>query len=248
MIVLKNVEQIEGIRKSCKRLALLHEKLRDVVVPGITTGEIDRFCYDFITGAGDAPAFLGYMDFPASACISVNEEIIHGIPAKRIIKEGDLVSIDLGIIKDGYYSDAAQTIAVGACSPEANRLNEVTKACLSLAVEQVKPGNRIHDISRAVFRHAKSHGFEVVREYCGHGVGLQLHEEPQIPNYVSVGPNPRLRQGMVLAIEPMVNMGSSQIHHLDDQWTVVTRDGKPSAHWEHTVLVTEDGAEILTAL
>jgi methionyl aminopeptidase len=188
------------------------------------------------------------MGFPASACISVNEEIIHGIPGKRVIKSGDLVSIDLGIIRNGFFSDAAQTIAVGECAPRALELNDVTRKCLDLAIEQVKPGNRIHDISRAVFRCAKQHGFEVVREYCGHGVGLSLHEEPQIPNYVSVGPNPRLRKGMILAIEPMINMGTAQIQHLDDDWTVVTRDGKPSAHWEHTVLVTEDGVEILTAL
>lgn len=248
MIVRKNEEQIEGIRRSCRLLARLHEELRSFVKEGQTTGEIDSFCYTYIKDHGGIPAFLGYMDFPATACISVNEEIIHGIPGKRVVRPGDIVSIDLGIELDGYFSDAAQSIIIPEGSPELERLNRVTKECLDRAVSVVREGARIHDISRAVFSHANSFGYGVVREYCGHGVGLSQHEEPQIPNYVGVGPNPRLRSGMVLAIEPMINMGSKAIKHLSDGWTVVTRDSYPSAHWEHTVLVLEDAVEILTAL
>lgn len=248
MIVLKNEKQIEGIRKSCRLLAQLHEALRSEVREGMTTGDIDRFCYEFIKDHHGEPAFLDYMGFPATACISVNDEIIHGIPGRRVISDGDIVSIDLGIELDGFYSDAAQSIIIGEGTAELQKLNRVTKNCLDRAVSAVRPGNRIHDISKAVYKHAVENGFGVVKEYCGHGVGLSQHEEPQIPNYVSIGPNPRLRPGMVLAIEPMINMGSRHIRQLDDGWTVKTRDGKPSAHWEHTVLVVEDGVEILTAL
>ena len=248
MIQLKNEEQIEGIRKSCRLLARLHEELRGYVAAGMTTKQVDEFCYSFITDHKGKPAFLGYMGFPATACISVNEEIIHGIPGKRVLHSGDLVSIDLGIDLGGYFSDAAQSIIVGEGTAQVEKLNRVTRECLDLAVSQVKPGNRISDISRAVYSHAIKSGYGVVKEYCGHGVGLSQHEEPQIPNYLSIGPNPRLRPGMVLAIEPMINMGSRHIKHLDDGWTVVTRDGKPSSHWEHTVLVVEEGVEILTAL
>ncbi len=248
MIVLKNEEQIDGIRNSCKLLAQLHEELRRFVEEGMTTLQVDTFCYEFIKDHDSEPAFLGYMDYPATACISINEEIIHGIPSKRVIRSGDIVSIDIGINKDGYFSDAAQSIIIGEGTARLKQLNTVTKQCLDLAISQVRAGNRIHDISSAVYKHATKYGFGVVREYCGHGVGLSPHEDPQIPNYVSVGPNPRLRAGMVLAIEPMINMGSRHIRDLDDGWTVVTSDGKPSAHWEHTVLVLDDGVEVLTAL
>jgi methionyl aminopeptidase len=248
MIELKNEEQIDGIRRSCRLLAQLHEELRSYVTAGMSTAQVDKFCYTFIKDHKGTPAFLDYMGFPATACISVNEEIIHGIPGKRVLTEGDIASIDLGINLGGYYSDAAQSIIIGEGDDRLKTLNRVTHECLDLAISQVKAGGRIHDISQAVFKHATRSGFGVVREYCGHGVGLSQHEEPQIPNYVSVGPNPRMRAGMILAIEPMINMGSRHIKHLDDGWTVVTRDGRPSAHWEHTVLVLEDGVEILTAL
>ncbi|MGM0431584.1 MAG: type I methionyl aminopeptidase [Spirochaetota bacterium] len=248
MIVIKNEEQIAGIKNSCRLLAQLHEQLRAVVRAGMTTKEIDTFCYDFISRHEAVPAFLGYMGFPATACISTNKEIIHGIPGDRRLAEGDLVSIDIGINLDGYYSDAAQSIEIGQCSDEVQQLNKTTQEALYLGIEKVKPGARIHAISQAVSKHASVNHFGVVREYCGHGVGLSPHEDPQIPNYVSMGPNPRMRAGMVLAIEPMINLGSRNIKQLDDGWTVVTADGKPSAHWEHTVLVTEEGYEILTAL
>ncbi len=248
MIQLKNDEQIDGIRKSCKLLGALHEDLRGYVKVGMTTKQIDDHCYTFIKDHKGKPAFLGYMGFPGTACLSVNEEIIHGIPGSRIVNHGDLLSIDLGIDLGGYFSDAAQSIIVGEGTTQLQKLNRVTKECLYQAISQVKPGNRISNISKAVFSHATKNGYGVVKEYCGHGVGLSQHEEPQIPNYVSIGPNPRLKPGMILAIEPMINMGSRHIKHLNDGWTVITRDGKPSSHWEHTVLVTEDGVEILTAL
>jgi methionyl aminopeptidase len=247
MITLKNEKQIEGIRKSAKILASLHRELNVVIKEGVTTKEVDTFCYDFIVGHNAIPAFLGYMDYPASACISVNEEVIHGIPGKRVLCDGDIVSIDLGVILNGYFSDAAQTIIIGKTDPEIAKLVQVTKECLEAAIIAADTGKRISDISRAVFNHANKNGYGVVREYCGHGVGLALHEEPQIANYVSAGQNPRLRPGMVLAIEPMINMGSRNILHLDDGWTVVTADSLPSAHWEHTIAVHKDHIEVLTA-
>lgn len=248
MIIIKTKEQIERIRESCKLLAELHNELRSYVCEGMTTKDIDMFCYDFIVKHKAKPAFLNYMGYPASACVSVNEEIIHGIPGKKKIVSGDIVSIDIGIDLNGYISDAAQTIAIGKTTPEIEKLIRITRECLDKAVLQAVAGNRIHDISRAVFKHATANGFSVVREYCGHGVGLEVHEEPQIPNYVSVGPNPRIKPGMVLAIEPMINLGKRNIKNLDDGWTVITADGLPSAHWEHTVAVFEDHMEILTAL
>ncbi len=247
MITLKTEIQIDGIRKSAKILGSLHRELSGLLKVGMTTEEIDKFCYDFIVGHNAVPAFLGYMDYPASACISINEEIIHGIPGKRVLNDGDVVSIDLGVILNGYFSDAAQTIIIGTANPETKKLVEVTKECLDAAIKAAGTGKRINDISRAVFNHANKNGYGVVREYCGHGVGLALHEEPQISNYVSSGQNPRIRPGMVLAIEPMVNMGSRKIVHLDDGWTVITADSLPSAHWEHTIAVHKDHIEVLTA-
>lgn len=249
MITLKTPDQIKYIGDSCRLLAQLHDALETFIEPGLSTLEIDRFCHDFIVRHKGRPAFLNYMGFPASACISVNDEVIHGIPGKRRIEKGDLVSIDLGIDLNGYYSDAARTFIAGGSSSEENeRLVRVTKRCLELGIEGAsKPNGRIHDISAPIFKHADSNGFGVVRDYCGHGVGLALHEEPQVPNYVSaMSPNPRLREGMVLAIEPMINLGTKNIRHLDDGWTVITADGKPSAHFEHTIAITSDGVRILT--
>ncbi len=251
MINLKNNKQIEGIRNSCMLLSSLYDEIRPRIVPGVTTGEIDVFAEKWIRDHGGIPAFLGYGDsdnpFPATLCISINEEVIHGIPGRRVIKPGDLVGIDCGIDLNGYFSDAAFSVAVPPVDPETERLMRVTKECLQKAIAAVKPGARIHDVSRAVFSHAKAHGYGVVRQYCGHGVGFSPHEDPQVPKYVSSGPNPRLVPGMVLAIEPMINAGGDAISDLDDGWTVVTKDRSRSAHFEHTVVVTSDGVEVLTS-
>lgn len=247
MIRLKNTEQIQGIRASCSLLSELLAVLRPLVVPGATLLDIDGVAHEFIVRHQGRPAFLGYEGYPKTLCISVNETVIHGIPDRRRLVEGDIVGIDSGINLKGYFSDAAVTWPVGKTSQEADTLMRVTRECLDRAIAAVKPGARIHDISRAVFSHATSHGYGVVRQYCGHGVGLDMHEDPQIPNYVSAGPNPRLLPGMVIAIEPMINAGTGDVRVLSDDWTVVTMDGSLSAHYEHTILVTEEGHEVLTA-
>lgn len=247
MIRLKNQQEIEGIRKSCALLSRLFEELRPMVQPGLSLAELDRAAHDFILRHKGIPAFLGYGGFPATLCLSVNEVVIHGIPSKRRLVEGDIIGVDCGINLDGYFSDAAVTWPAGRVSKEAGQLMRVTRECLDLAVAAVAPGARIHDISRAVFSHASRFKYGVVRSYCGHGVGLAPHEDPQIPNYVSSGPNPRLSPGMVLAIEPMINAGTDEVRELDDGWTVVTADGSLSAHYEHSVLVTESGREVLTS-
>lgn len=246
MIRIKNKKQIEGIRASCQMLSALYDALKPLVQPGATPKDLDRFAYDFMVKNGGKPAFLGYEGYPATLCISVNDVVIHGIPGSRPLEEGDIVGIDSGIDLDGFFSDAAITLPVGKITPEAQKLLNVTKECLDLAIAQIKPHARISDISRAVFSHATKNGFKVVRQYCGHGVGLEIHEDPQIPNYVSAGPNPRIMPGMVLAVEPMINVGTSDVRVLDDDWTVVTMDGSLSAHFEHTVLVTDSGCEVLT--
>lgn len=246
MIRIKNKKQIEGIRASCQMLSALYDALKPLVQPGATPKDLDRFAYDFIVKNGGKPAFLGYEGYPATLCISVNDVVIHGIPGSRPLEEGDIVGIDSGIDLDGFFSDAAFTLPVGKITTEAQKLLDVTKECLDLAIAQIKPHARISDISRAVFSHATKNGFKVVRQYCGHGVGLEIHEDPQIPNYVSGGPNPRIMPGMVLAVEPMINVGTSDVRVLDDDWTVVTMDGSLSAHFEHTVLVTDSGCEVLT--
>lgn len=247
MIRLKNAEQLAGIRRSCEMLSELIAHIAPMVKPGVTTGEIDEETRGFTESRGGRPWFLGYDGYPGSLCVSVNEEVIHGIPGKRRLVEGDIVGLDCGIDLEGYYSDSAITLPVGKVSEEADRLMRVTRECLQRGIEAVKPGARVHDISRAVFAHATANGFGVVRQYCGHGVGFEAHEDPQIPNYVSVGPNPRLVPGMVLAIEPMINLGKGDVKVLDDDWTVVTLDKKVSAHYEHTVAVVPEGVEVLTA-
>lgn len=246
MLKLKNAEQLAGIRASCELLSELYAFLRPRIVVGVSTAELNGEAEDFIEKAGALPAFKGYYDFPAALCISVNEEVIHGIPGKRVLKPGDLVGIDCGINLGGYFSDAAFSVPLPPVAPETERLVKVTQECLERAIAAMKVGGRVHDISRAVFSHAKANGFGVVRPYCGHGVGFGVHEDPQVPNYVSSGPNPRLVPGMVLAIEPMINAGGDAIDETDDGWTVVTRDGSYSAHFEHTVAVTEGGIEVLT--
>ena len=249
MILLKTEEQINGIRKSCHLLAQLFDSLEGRIVAGMSTWDIDQMCHDFIIKHGGKPAFLHYEGFPASACVSVNEEVIHGIPKrKKILHEGDEVSVDLGINLGGYFSDSARTYMVGEVAPEVKKLVEVTRECLYKGISALdKPKCRIQDIGAAVYDHAKRNGLGVVREYCGHGVGLQVHEEPEIPNYVSrFSANPRIREGMVIAIEPMINLGRYDVYIERDGWTVRTKDRSPSAHYENTVAIWEDGVEILT--
>ncbi len=247
MIRLKTPTQIEGIRRSCQLLSRLFHEIRPHVKAGVSLLELDTFSRNFIESNGGRPAFLGYEGYPASLCVSVNRTVIHGIPDSSRLKDGDIVGLDCGIDLGGFYSDAAITLPVGPIAPELRELLLVTRECLDRAIAAIEPGKRIHDISRAVFGHATAHGYGVVRQYCGHGVGLEIHEDPQIPNYVSGGANPRIVPGMVLAIEPMINLGTGDVKVLDDDWTVVTLDGKPSAHFEHTVAVLKDGIEVLTS-
>ena len=246
MIRIKNSRQIEGIRRSCLLLSEVLEHLETIVTPGITTTDIDRIAREAIEKRGGRPAFLGYQGFPGSVCASVNEEVIHGIPSNRKLLEGDIVSIDCGIELDGYYSDSAVTVPVGTISDETVQLLSVTKDALEAGIAAARAGNRVNDISRAVFNTVHPFGYGVVRPYCGHGVGLDLHEDPQVPNYVGRGPNPRLKPGMVIAIEPMINLGGDDVDVLDDDWTVVTRDRSVSAHFEHTVLILKDRTDVLT--
>jgi methionyl aminopeptidase len=251
MIQIKTEKQIEGIRNSCKMLSAMYRELIPLVKPGVRTIEIDIWVQDWIKKAGGTPAFLGYrqpknpVPYPAAICISINEEVIHGIPSKRKIKEGDLVDLDCGIVLGGFVSDQAVSVEAGKVSPEVHNLNITTRECLYRGIAAMKSGERLLQIARAVESCAKAQGYSVVRDYCGHGVGLALHEDPQIPNYPR-GANPRINNGMVFAIEPMVNMGTADVDVLDDEWTVVTADGSISAHWEHTVAIYNGKVEILT--
>ncbi len=247
MIRLKNKEQLDGIRRSCAMLSELFTRIVPMVREGVSTKELDDATQGFIEARGARSWFLGYGDYPASICVSVNEEVIHGIPGKRRLKEGDIVGLDCGIDLEGYFSDSAITVPVGRVSEEAERLMRVTRECLDRGIAAIVPGARIHDVSRAVFAHATANGYGVVRQYCGHGVGFEPHEDPQVPNYVSPGPNPRIVPGMVLAIEPMINLGRGDVKVLDDEWTVVTLDKKISAHYEHTVAVLPEGVDVLTS-
>lgn len=248
MIRIKNQKQIDGIRASCKALARLYKLLIPQVQAGMSTADIDDICVQYIKKIGGKPAWYS-QKFPGAACISINEEVIHGIPSKkRIVQEGDLVSLDIGIDLAGYISDSAVTVPVGKVSKDALDLLAVTGNCLSAGISACIAGNRVSDISRAVYNTAVSSGYGVVWEYCGHGVGLAVHEDPQIPNVPERGANPRIVPGMVLAIEPMINMGSGDVDVLDDNWTVVTQDRKVSCHMEHTVAVFPDHTEVLTQL
>jgi methionyl aminopeptidase len=246
MIKLKNAAELSKIREASAILSETLERLIGLVAEGITTAELDDFCRNYIRHRGAEPAFLGYMNYPASLCVSINEEVIHGIPGKRRLKSGDIVGLDLGINLEGYFSDAAITLPVGPVSEARRRLLKVARECLELGIGQAVAGNRISQVSEAIQRHAREHSFEVVRQYCGHGVGFSQHEDPQVPNYVSSGPNPRLKPGMVLALEPMVNSGTWEVELLADQWTVVTSDRSDSAHFEHTIAVLKDRTEVLT--
>lgn len=248
MIRLKNNKEIAGIRRSCHLLAEMFRVVIPEVKAGVSTKDIDNLCRRFMTAHGGKPAWYRE-DFPGAVCISINEEVIHGVPSKRrIIRDGDLVSIDAGIDLDGFISDSTHTVEVGHVRDEVHRLHEVTLQCLEAGIKACVAGNRIKDISRAVDEIASKHGYGIVREYCGHGVGLDVHEDPNVPNCVGHGANPRIQSGMVLAIEPMINLGTYDVYTAEDDWTVRTRDGKPSAHEEHTVAVFDDHTEVLTLL
>ena len=246
MMVLKTPDQIEKIRESSKILVETFQHVRKFIRPGVRTIEIDREVERFIRSRGGAPSFKGFHDYPASVCISIDEVVVHGIPGKRRLEGGQIVGIDIGVNYRGYFSDAAFTFAVGKISPEKLELLRVTHEALYRGIEQAKAGNRLSDISHAIQVHAESRGFSVVRELVGHGVGLDVWEMPQVPNYGAPGKGPKLVPGMVLALEPMVNMGTYEVLTESDGWTVVTRDRKPSAHFEHTIAITEKGTEILT--
>lgn len=246
-ITIKSEREISLMREAGKILAEVHDKLGEIIAPGITTLDIDRKGAELIHKAKCVPSFLNYEGYPASICVSVNDEVVHGIPTdKRRLEEGDIVSLDAGVIYKGYHSDAARTHAVGTISEEAAKLIEVTKQSFYEGIRMALPGNHLHDISAAVQKYAESYGFSVVRDLVGHGIGTHLHEEPQIPNYKPVGRGPKLRPGMTLAIEPMVNAGDWKIWILEDDWTVVTRDGSKSAHYENTILITDGEPEILS--
>ena len=246
MIVIKSPPEIEKMRKAGKITAKALAAARKMVEPGVTTGQIDEAVRQCIESFGARPAFLGYNGFPGSACISVNDEVIHGIPGKKKLSRGDIVSIDVGAVCDGFIGDAARTFPVGEISPQAQRLIDVTKQSFFAGMKMARPGARISDISAAVQKYAESFGYGVVREYTGHGVGAALHEAPEIPNYGLPGHGPRLLPGMTLAVEPMINEGSARIRLASDGWTVFTKDGKLSAHYENTVLITAGEPEYLT--
>ena len=248
MIICRSKSEIDKLRRVNQLVATILAALRRMAVPGVTTQELDAFAEAEVRAAGAEPAFKGYHGYPATVCVSVNEQVVHGIPSSRKLIEGDVLSIDMGARLDGFYGDCAVTVPVGRVSPDAEKLLRVTNEALFLGIGAVKPGARVSDIGAAVQAHVEGNGFSVVREFVGHGIGTALHEEPQIANYGPAGRGPRLAEGMVLAIEPMVNIGGAGVNVLSDGWTAVTRDGTLSAHFEHTVVVTGDGCEILTLL
>lgn len=246
MIVCKSPEEIEKMRRSGRLVREILGEIRQRVRPGVSTLELEKYTAKRLAEVGARPAFKGYRGYPCCLCTSVNDQIIHGIPSDRRLKEGDVLSVDLGVVLDGFYGDSAITIPVGEISEGAKKLLRVTEEALERAIEKVRPGNRLGDVSAAVQEHVENHGFSVVREFVGHGIGRELHEEPQIPNFGPPGRGPMLKEGMVLAIEPMVNAGSPASRVLDDQWTAVTVDGEYSAHFEHMVAVSGNGPDVLT--
>ncbi len=247
MITIKNERELELMRISARITAETFEMVWSIIKPGVSTGKLDEEIEKFIRSRGARPAFKGLYGFPASACISINEEVVHGIPSpKRILQEGDIVSVDIGVEYKGYYGDSAFTFPVGEISEEKKQLMKVTVEALYLGIAQAVAGNRVQDISHAVQTHAEKYGYGVVRELVGHGIGKALHEEPQVPNFGKPHRGPLLKEGMTLAIEPMINMGTKNVYTLEDGWTIVTQDGKPSAHYEHTVVVRNGKPEILT--
>ena len=246
MVILRRQDEVEKLRISNRIVAETLAELREIIQPGITTVELDRYCEERVRRMGAVPAFKGYMGYPASLCVSINEEVVHGIPGKRILRAGDIVSLDFGVIYEGYCGDAAITVAVGKVSERARQLMDVAEAGLFDGIAQARVGNRLGDISAAVQRRVEASGFSVVRDFVGHGIGRKLHEEPQIPNYGVRGRGIELKPGMVLAIEPMVNEGTFRVKVQPDGWTVLTEDGKLSAHFEHSVVITEQGPDILS--
>ncbi|HWV37632.1 MAG TPA: type I methionyl aminopeptidase [Vulgatibacter sp.] len=251
-VILKSRREIDAMREAGRVVATILERLREAARPGVSTGELDELAAALIREHGVKSAFLGYgpgglPPYPGVLCASINEEIVHGIPSrKRILKEGDIISLDFGVMKDGWYGDSAITVGVGRISEEAARLVEATRRCLEIGIEQARVGNRLYDIGAAIQSYAEGLGYGVTRDFVGHGIGRRMHEDPQVPNCGRAGQGIRLKAGMVLAIEPMINEGTWEVDILEDQWTAVTADRRLSAHFEHTVAITEDGPEILT--
>ena len=248
MVTLKSPEEIQKMRVNNLLVAEILEELRGAIRPGVTTLELERYCEELTRRRGAKPAFKGYRGYPFSLCTSVNEEVVHGMPSDRKLKEGDILSLDFGVYHQGFYGDAAVTVAVGQVSEEARRLMRVTEEALYRAISQARAGNRLGDISAAVQSHVEAAGFSVVRDLVGHGIGRSLHEEPQVPNYGRAGRGIELRPGMVLAIEPMVNAGGYPVRVLPDGWTVVTADGRLSAHFEHSVAILDNGPCVLSRI
>lgn len=246
MIIIKNQREIELMRGAGRVANLVLHEVAAHVEPGMTTRQVDAFAAGRIKAHGGKSAFLGYRGYPGHVCISVNEEVVHGMPGDRRLNFGDIVSLDVGVVWQGFIGDNARTFAVGGCDVLCQKLMDVTEKALALGIAQALPGNKVSDIGRAIQRHVEENGFSVVREFVGHGVGRSMHEDPQVPNFVDGKTSPKLRPGMTIAIEPMVNAGGRKVVILDDGWTVVTADGKPSAHFEHTILITESDPEILT--
>jgi methionyl aminopeptidase len=247
MITYRSAREIDRIRESCRLVAETLQHLQVMIEPGRSTAELDRTAESFIRRQGGLPAFKGYRGFPATLCTSINSEVVHGIPSKRRkLREGDIIGVDCGAIVDGYYGDHAITYAVGAVSHDLQALIEDTRGALDAGIAQARLGNHLSDISHSIQIFAEQRGYGVVKDFVGHGIGTELHEEPQVPNFGPPRRGPRLREGMVLALEPMLNLGSCDVHILKDNWTVVTNDGKPSAHFEHTIAVAEEGGLILS--
>lgn len=246
MIHIRSEREIELIRESCKIVSQAFTAAKKFIEPGVETRQLDTEIEQFIVSRGARPAFKGYNGFPASSCISIDNEVVHGIPGERVLQAGQIVSVDIGVEFEGFFGDSAETFAVGTVSEEKRKLMDVTKRALDEGLKRAQAGARLSDISHAIQTTVEEEGFSVVRELVGHGIGRQLHEDPQIPNYGPPNSGPRLKPGMVLAIEPMVNLGGHQVRTLDDNWTVVTEDDSPSAHFEHTIVITTNGPEILT--
>lgn len=246
MIPIKRPEEIDAIRQAGRIVGSILAEMESKVRPGVTTSELDQWAEAYIRDQGGEPAFKGYHGFPATLCTSINEQVVHGIPGQRQLKNGELISIDVGVKLNGWYSDAARTYAVGEVDPQTAKLMDITYSSLQAGISQAKPGNRLSDIGHAVQQVVEGAGFSVVRDFVGHGIGRQLHEEPQIPNFGEPHQGVRLKTGMVLAIEPMVNYGGYEVRTLDDRWTVVTKDGQRSAHYEYTIAIAPQGAEVLT--
>lgn len=235
------------MKPASKIVAEILLELREIVREGMSTGDIDRLAEEMTLKRNAVPAFKGYRGFPSSICVSINEEVVHGIPSpKRVLKRGDVVGLDFGVIVDGFFGDAAVTVPIGEIPPEVQNLLRVTEQALYKAIEAAVPGNFVSDISAAVQQTADTHHFGIVREFCGHGIGRSLHEDPPVLNYLQSGKGPKLKAGLVIAIEPMINLGTEKVRVLEDGWTVVTLDGRPSAHFEHTIAITPEGPEILT--